>query len=85
MTRRRDHRRPAVSGRLAGSGMTGGRLEVLGDAGDLAGGPLPGEMSGMRGGVLHIRGSAGERAGDRMRRGLIAIGGSSRRATPRAA
>lgn len=64
-------------GRLAGSGMAGGRLEVGGDAGDLAGAPLPGEMSGMKGGIIRIKGDAGERAGDRMRRGLIVVGGGA--------
>ena len=75
--RRRDRWSTGASGRLAGSGMSGGRIEIGGDAGDLVGAPLPGEASGMTGGVIRIRGSAGARAGDRMRRGLIAIEGDA--------
>jgi formylmethanofuran dehydrogenase subunit C len=57
--------------------MSGGRIEVGGDAGDLVGAPLPGEPSGMRGGIVRIKGKAGIRAGDRMRRGLIVVEGDA--------
>ena len=59
----------AMPGPHAGSGMRGGRLEIIGNAGDHLGGPLAGELAGMNGGVLIVRGSAGAYAADRMRRG----------------
>jgi formylmethanofuran dehydrogenase subunit C len=57
--------------------MSGGRLEIAGDAGGFLGAPLEGEMEGMTGGLLIVRGSAGARAGDRLRRGTIVIEGSA--------
>jgi formylmethanofuran dehydrogenase subunit C len=57
--------------------MSGGRIEIAGDAGGFLGAPLEGEMEGMTGGLLIVRGSAGERAGDRLRRGTIVIEGSA--------
>ena len=74
----RDRWSRGASGRLAGSGMSGGRIEIDGDAGDLVGAPLPGEIERPDAAAsIHIRGSAGARAGDRMRRGLIAIEGDA--------
>ncbi len=57
--------------------MRGGEIEIAGDAGDLLGGPLAGELAGMAGGVLLVRGRAGARAGDRLRRGLIVVEGGA--------
>jgi len=62
---------------FAGSAMSGGRLEIGGDAGDFLTAPLEGEMEGMTGGLLIVRGNAGERAGDRLRRGTIVIEGAA--------
>ena len=60
----------------AGIGMSGGTLEIHGDAGARAGAALPEARRGMSGGELVVRGSVGEGAGARMRRGLLAVGGA---------
>jgi formylmethanofuran dehydrogenase subunit C len=65
------------AGPWAGSGMTGGEIEITGASGDRLGGPLAGEMSGMRGGLIVVRGNVGDRAGDRMRRGTIIVEGAA--------
>jgi formylmethanofuran dehydrogenase subunit C len=59
----------AVNG--LGSGMTGGRLEVTGSAGDDVG------LGMLAGGEIVIRGRAGNEAGARMRRGVIYVGGAA--------
>src|SRR5262249_3171970 len=56
--------------------MTGGKIEILRDAGDHLGGPFGGETVGMRGGAIVVRGSAGARAADRMRRGTVVVEGA---------
>jgi len=63
-------------GAEAGVGMTGGSLEIRGDAGPRAGAAAPEARRGMTGGELIVRGSAGPEAGALMRRGLVAIAGS---------
>jgi len=53
-----------------GAGMTGGELEIVGDAGSLIG-------AGMRGGTLRVRGSAGDDAGAAMAGGVLRIEGDA--------
>ncbi len=53
-----------------GAGMTGGELEIEGDAGSQVG-------AGMRGGTLHVRGSVGDDAGAAMAGGLLRIEGDA--------
>jgi formylmethanofuran dehydrogenase subunit C len=57
--------------------MSGGHVEILGNAGDFLGGPREGEVHGMSGGLLIVRGSAGQRAADRLRRGTIVVEGDA--------
>jgi len=64
-------------GAEAGVGMTGGSLEIRGDAGPRAGAAAPEARRGMTGGELIVHGSAGPEAGALMRRGLIAIAGGA--------
>ena len=64
-------------GQEAGMGMTGGALDILGDAGPRAGAAPLGHKKGMAGGELIVRGSAGPEAGAGMRRGLLAIAGAA--------
>ena len=64
----------------AGLGMAAGALVIEGNAGARTGAAAPGFKRGMTGGELIVRGSAGAEAGASMRRGLLVIGGSSRRA-----
>lgn len=60
-------------GNLAGTGMRGGELHILGSAGDYIGGPRRGERTGMRGGLITIGGDAGSGVGHRLRRGTIVV------------
>ena len=53
-----------------GAGMTGGELEINGDAGSLVG-------AGMRGGSLRVRGSVGHEAGRAMAGGVLRIEGDA--------
>jgi len=62
-------------GHEAGLGMSGGVLDVRGDAGDRTGGAEPDARKGMTGGELLVRGSAGAEPGERMRRGLLVVTG----------
>jgi formylmethanofuran dehydrogenase subunit C len=62
-------------GHEAGLGMSGGVLDVRGDAGDRTGGAEPDARKGMTGGELLVRGSVGADPGDRMRRGLLVVTG----------
>ena len=55
--------------------MSGGVLEVTGNAGPRAGGASLGAKRGMTGGEVIVRGSAGPEAGAGMRRGLVAVAG----------
>lgn len=64
-------------GQEAGMGMTGGALDILGDAGARVGAAPLGYKKGMAGGELIVRGSAGAEAGSGMRRGLLAIAGAA--------
>ncbi|MFL5403551.1 MAG: hypothetical protein ACJ8BF_12110 [Gemmatimonadales bacterium] len=63
----------------AGLGMTGGVLEIEGDAGHRTGAAPLGFKRGMTGGELIVHGSAGDEAGATMRRGLLVVGGSAGR------
>ena len=63
-------------GHEAGLGMSGGVLDVRGDAGDRAGGAEPDARKGMTGGELLVRGATGVEPGTRMRRGLLVVGGT---------
>jgi formylmethanofuran dehydrogenase subunit C len=60
-------------GHEAGMGMSGGILDVHGDAGDRVGGAEPDARRGMTGGELLVRGSVGTEPGTRMRRGLLVV------------
>jgi formylmethanofuran dehydrogenase subunit C len=61
----------------AGAEMLGGRIIVKGDAGHLLGSAYRGNRVGMLGGEIIIHGKAGNEIGNAMRRGLIAVGGST--------
>ncbi len=63
------------AGAFAATGMAGGVVHVRGNAGDFLGAATAGEAAGMRGGTVVVDGSAGDRVGDRMRRGMVLIGG----------
>ena len=60
-----------------GLGMTGGAIVVSGNAGDRLGGALPGATRGMNNGTIVVRGNVGNHCGERMRRGVIMIGGAA--------
>ena len=60
-------------GHEAGIGMSGGVLDVRGDAGDRVGGAAADARRGMTGGELVVRGSVGAEPGTRMRRGLLVV------------
>jgi formylmethanofuran dehydrogenase subunit C len=62
-------------GHEAGIAMSGGVLDVRGDAGDRVGGAAPDARKGMTGGELVVRGSVGAEPGLRMRRGLLVVAG----------
>jgi formylmethanofuran dehydrogenase subunit C len=62
-------------GHEAGLGMSGGVLDLRGDAGDRTGGAEPDARKGMTGGELLVRGSVGAEPGERMRRGLLVVTG----------
>ena len=57
----------------AGLGMSGGVIDVHGDAGARAGGAAGDARRGMTGGELLVRGGAGPGPGTRMRRGLLVV------------
>src|SRR6185437_5829162 len=52
------------------------QVDARGNAGDNAGGALPGAARGMTGGEIIVRGNVGDEAGARMRRGMIAVTGA---------
>ncbi len=56
-----------------GLGMSGGVIDVHGDAGARSGGAAADARRGMTGGELLVRGSAGPEPGTRMRRGLLVV------------
>ncbi len=62
-------------GHEAGIGMSGGVLDVHGNAGDRVAGAAPDARKGMTGGELLVRGSVGAEPGTRMRRGLLVVAG----------
>jgi formylmethanofuran dehydrogenase subunit C len=62
-------------GHEAGVGMSGGVLDIHGDAGDRVGGAEPDARKGMTGGEILVRGSVGAEPGTRMRRGLLTVTG----------
>src|SRR5207249_226311 len=66
-------------GRDHGVAMSGGRIDVRGNAGDNAGGAPPGAARGMSGGEIIVRGNVGDEAGARMRRGMLAVTGDGGR------
>lgn len=57
----------------AGLGMSGGMIDVRGDAGARTGGAASDARRGMTGGELLVRGRAGPEPGTRMRRGLLVV------------
>jgi formylmethanofuran dehydrogenase subunit C len=59
----------------AGIGMSGGVIDIRGDAGARTGGAAGDARRGMTGGELLVRGSAGPEPGTRMRRGLLVVAG----------
>jgi formylmethanofuran dehydrogenase subunit C len=59
----------------AGIGMSGGVIDVRGDAGARTGGAEAEARRGMTGGELLVRGGAGREPGTRMRRGLLVVMG----------
>jgi formylmethanofuran dehydrogenase subunit C len=63
-------------GHEAGIGMSGGVLDVHGNAGDRVAGAEPDARRGMTGGELLVRGSVGAEPGTRMRRGLLVVTGN---------
>ena len=63
-------------GHEAGIGMSGGVLDVHGNAGDRVAGAAPDARKGMTGGELLVRGSVGAEPGTRMRRGLLVVAGN---------
>jgi len=63
------------AGAFAASGMAEGFMHLSGNAGDFLGAAIAGDAAGMRGGTVVVDGSAGDRVGDRMRRGMVLIGG----------
>jgi formylmethanofuran dehydrogenase subunit C len=58
-----------------GIGMSGGSIDVRGDAGAQTGGAGDDARRGMTGGELLVRGSTGPGPGTRMRRGLLVVTG----------
>jgi len=62
-------------GNETGIGMSGGVIDVHGDAGARTGGAEREARRGMTGGELLVRGGAGPHPGTRMRRGLLVIAG----------
>ena len=69
------------AGHSTGEGMSGGLLVVHGNTGNRAGAAAPGRKRGMTGGELVILGNAGDETGALMRRGLVAVGGTTGRCT----
>jgi formylmethanofuran dehydrogenase subunit C len=63
-------------GHEAGIGMSGGVLDVHGNAGDRVAGAEPDARKGMTGGELLVRGNVGTEPGTRMRRGLLVVAGN---------
>jgi len=61
--------------------MSGGRIDVRGNAGANTGGAPAGAARGMTGGEIIVRGSVGDDAGARMRRGLLVVTGDGGQGT----
>jgi formylmethanofuran dehydrogenase subunit C len=59
----------------AGIGMSGGVIDIRGNAGARTGGAAGDAPRGMTGGELLVRGGAGPEPGTRMRRGLLVVAG----------
>ncbi|MEM6979326.1 MAG: formylmethanofuran dehydrogenase subunit C [Planctomycetota bacterium] len=64
-------------GHACGACMTGGRIEIDGNAGDQLGSAIGSRGTGINGGVLIVSGNAGNDAGQRMRRGELYVRGSA--------
>jgi formylmethanofuran dehydrogenase subunit C len=60
-----------------GIGMSGGSIDVRGNAGAQTGGAADDARRGMTGGELLVRGSTGPEPGTRMRRGLLVVAGDA--------
>jgi formylmethanofuran dehydrogenase subunit C len=69
------------AGDSAGEGMAGGTIIVSGNAGNRTGAAAPGRKRGMTGGELVVLGNVGDETGAQMRRGMVAVGGSTGRCT----
>lgn len=65
------------AGDSAGEGMSGGAIVIRGNSGNRAGAAAPGRKRGMTGGELVVLGNTGDETGAAMRRGLVAVGGST--------
>src|SRR5262245_6172914 len=65
------------AGPHCGTAMQGGTIRVSGDAGDHLAGALPGASRGVVGGEIVVHGSAGAWVAERLRRGLVYVGGST--------
>ena len=57
--------------------MSGGRIEVMGDAGHMVGSAYRGQRVGIMGGEILIHGNVKNELGSAMRHGLIAVGGQA--------
>ena len=64
------------TGDYSASSMCGGLVRIEGSAGNYLGAGAPGSKFGMKDGCIVVNGDAGIRLGERMRRGLIVVGGS---------
>lgn len=65
------------AGHSTGEGMSGGSIVVRGNSGHRTGAAGPGRKRGMTGGELVVLGNTGDETGAAMRRGLVAVGGST--------
>ncbi|MEX0794520.1 MAG: formylmethanofuran dehydrogenase subunit C [Pirellulaceae bacterium] len=65
------------AGDLLAEDLLGGTIQVTGNAGNRVGTPLPGNRRGMQGGTVCIQGNVGREVGQRMRRGLLLVGGDT--------
>ena len=63
-------------GDFSASSMSGGLVRIESSAGNYLGAGAPGSKFGMKDGCIVVNGDAGIRLGQRMRRGLIVVGGS---------
>ena len=64
------------AGDFSASSMCGGLIRIDGSAGNYLGAGAPGSKFGMKDGCIIVNGNTGIRLGERMRRGLIVVGGN---------